>query len=79
MEPIAIIAAAGGIVGGGVALLILLAFIVWLGPAIATGAYAYQKGYSWIAVTVCAILLPWPIVLLVVAAIRDKLGESWQQ
>jgi hypothetical protein len=62
---------------GSIVSVVLLALVIWLAPALLTGAFAYQKGYSWIAVSLCAVLLPWPIVLLVVAFVPDKLKTDW--
>lgn len=52
--------------------------VIWLIPAVFVATYAARQGFDFGAMLVCALVLPWPLVLLVAAITgrRSPLARS---
>jgi hypothetical protein len=54
-----------------IALLVTLAFIWWI-PAVLVARLARRRGRSFESILVAALVIPWPVVLLIILAVPRR-------
>lgn len=56
--------------------IIYVALAIWIAAAFAVALYGDWRGYAFLPVFVCALLMPFPFVLLVITVAPQR-GHGW--